>query len=82
MSGRNSQVARVIKIARWLENSKGGLTVVEIHKRLVQDFGEVSIRTIYRDLDAIDMAGIPLVQDSDADGVGRWSVFHVEKKCA
>ncbi len=82
MSGRNNQVARVIKIARWLQNSKDGLTVLEIQNRIIEDFGKVSIRTIYRDLDAIDMAGIPLVQDSDADGVSRWSVFHVEKICA
>jgi len=52
---RRDQVARQWRVIRAIEASPNGLTVAEIAKR--EDSG---IRTIYRDLEALQAAGFPL----------------------
>ena len=64
MKGRNSQVARIVKIIIWLENSKFGLTTKEIHDRLEEFSIKASLRTIYRDIEAIQQSGVPLVEEN------------------
>lgn len=64
MKGRNAQVARVVKIIIWLENSKYGLTTKEIHDRLEEFSIKASLRTIYRDIEAIQQSGVPLVEEN------------------
>ena len=74
MKGRNSQVARIVRIIMWLENSKFGLTTKEIHDRLSEFSIEASLRTVYRDIEAIQQSGIPLVEEvvTDLNQTKRW----------
>lgn len=74
MKGRNSQVARIVRIIMWLENSKFGLTTKEIHERLKEFSIEASLRTIYRDIEAIQQSGVPLAEDDviDLNQTTRW----------
>ena len=52
---RGDQLARQWRIIRAIEASPKGLTVTEIAQR-----EETGIRTIYRDLGALQAAGFPL----------------------
>jgi len=58
-SSRNLQVARVLTVVSLLSQSRNGMTTKEIHARVSEIF-PVSMRTIYRDLMAIEMAGYVL----------------------
>ena len=51
---RGDQLARQWRVIRAIESSPNGLTVAEIAKR-----EETGIRTIYRDLEALQPAGLP-----------------------
>ena len=51
---RGDQLARQWRIIRAIEASPNGLTVTEIAQR-----EETGIRTIYRDLEALQSAGFP-----------------------
>jgi hypothetical protein len=77
MRGRNFQVARVMRILAWLSHSQNGLTVSDIHFRLSDCGFGVSLRTIYRDLDAIQASGVPLIREvSTPDSLSqRWTIF-------
>jgi len=57
---RGSQLARQWKIIRLLESRKRGLTVTELSDEL-----ESPIRTIYRDLEALQGAGFPLYSEKN-----------------
>ena len=52
---RGDQLARQWRVIRAIEASTSGLTVAEIAER-----EETGIRTIYRDLEALQAAGFPL----------------------
>jgi predicted DNA-binding transcriptional regulator YafY len=52
---RGDQLARQWRIIRGIEASSSGLTVAEIAKR-----EETGLRSIYRDLEALQSAGFPL----------------------
>jgi Fe2+ or Zn2+ uptake regulation protein len=58
-SSRNLQVARVLTVVSLLSQNRNGMTTKEIHARVSEIF-PVSMRTIYRDLMAIEMAGYVL----------------------
>ena len=58
-TSRNLQVARVLTVVTLLRQSRQGMTTLEIHARVSETF-PVSMRTIYRDLEAIEMAGFVL----------------------
>ncbi|MBK9038936.1 MAG: hypothetical protein IPL83_07225 [Bdellovibrionales bacterium] len=82
MQKRNHQVARVIRILSWIEASSMGLTVQEVHGRL-RDFGyKTCIRTVYRDIEAIQEAGFPLIDEKESDNryLTRWRSFNFNKK--
>ena len=55
---RGSQIARQWKIIRFLEASHRGITASDLSERL-----EVPVRTVYRDLEAIQDAGFPIYTD-------------------
>lgn len=56
------KINRLLAIITILLNRKK-ISAVELSKRF-----EVSIRTIYRDIEAINMAGIPVVSQSGNNG--------------
>lgn len=78
MRGRNNQTSRIIKIISWIESSLIGLSVREIHERLTESGSRVSIRTIYRDLDAINLAGMPIIEEPNLE-VPKESKWRIEK---
>jgi predicted DNA-binding transcriptional regulator YafY len=63
---RGDQLARQWRIIRAIEASPTGLTVAEIAKR-----EETGIRTIYRDLEALQVAGFPLYNEK-VENANRW----------
>ncbi len=78
MSNRNNQVARIYIELQALQNSRGGLSTKDIHT-LVKDRFRVSMRTVYRDLMALEDAGFPLVpveNDSPAQTGVRWQLMN------
>ncbi|MFO7714373.1 helix-turn-helix transcriptional regulator [Desulfosarcina sp.] len=63
---RGDQLSRQWRILRQLEVSKYGLTANEI-----AEAGDVSLRTAYRDLGDLQLAGFPIFTER-ADKVTRW----------
>jgi hypothetical protein len=68
---RGDQLARQWRIIRAIETSPSGLTVSEIAKR-----EETGIRTIYRDLEALQVAGFPLYNER-VENANRCELFGV-----
>lgn len=66
---RGEQLARQWKILRLLESRKRGISVAEISCDL-----EVPVRTVYRDLEAIQEAGFPLYTDK-IEGRSYWKLM-------
>jgi predicted DNA-binding transcriptional regulator YafY len=64
---RGNQITRQWRILRLLEGSKSGLRAREIHEALG---GDVSERTVFRDLQHLQEAGFPLYEED-----GRWRVL-------
>src|SRR4030042_6330129 len=67
------QLARRGRIIRAIESSPTGLTVAEIAKR-----EETGIRTIYRDLEALQVAGFPLYNER-VENANRWAFIDTFK---
>lgn len=65
-AARNEQVVRILRILHQLDRL-GGRTIYE----LAEESGTTT-RTIRRDLEAIQEAGIPLVSDTGDDSKKRW----------
>jgi predicted DNA-binding transcriptional regulator YafY len=63
---RNEQVVRILRILHQLDRL-GGCTIYEL-----AEANGTTTRTIRRDLDALQEAGIPLVGDPGDDGKKRW----------
>jgi predicted DNA-binding transcriptional regulator YafY len=55
---RGSQLARQWKVLRLIESRRRGVTAFEIASRL-----DVGLRTVYRDLDAVQAAGFPIYNE-------------------
>jgi len=72
MSNRNSQVIRILRVIRILERNPQGITAENIHSSLRDDNIEVSIRSVYRDLEAIQQAHFPLTSENRDDGGHIW----------
>jgi len=64
---RGDQLARQWRIIRAIESSPTGLTVAEIAKR-----EETGIRAIYRDPEALQVAGFPLYNEK-VENANRWA---------
>ncbi|MGK5088739.1 WYL domain-containing transcriptional regulator [Bdellovibrionota bacterium FG-2] len=75
MSGRYSQLTRVFTILGRLEGAPHGLTAIEIHER-IQDQFKVDVRTVYRDLEALEMLGFTIFPDQTdrTERSARWKV--------
>jgi len=70
---RGDQLARQWRVIRSIEASTNGLTVAEIANRQ-----ETGIRTIYRDLEALQSAGFPLYTEK-VDKANRWAFVDTYK---
>jgi predicted DNA-binding transcriptional regulator YafY len=70
---RGDQLARQWRVIRAIEASPSGLTVAEIAKR-----EETGIRTIYRDLEALQAAGFPLYTEK-VERASRWAFVDTYK---
>ena len=70
---RGDQLARQLRVIRAIEASPNGLTVAEIAKR-----EETGIRTIYRDLEALQAAGFPLYTER-VEKANRWTFIDTFK---
>ena len=70
---RGDQLARQWRVIRAIEASPGGLTVTEIAER-----EETGIRTIYRDLEALQAAGFPLFTER-VERANRWAFIDTFK---
>ncbi len=70
-SERNRQVVRQWEVLRRLE--AGPATVDELAAGVGD--ARVTVRTIYRDLDALQAARFPLVNERHADGRVRWHLL-------
>jgi predicted DNA-binding transcriptional regulator YafY len=70
---RGDQLARQWRVIRAIEASPNGLTVAEIAKR-----EETGIRTIYRDLEALQAAGFPLYTEK-VERASRWAFVDTYK---
>lgn len=74
---RNRQVVRELQMLLILEQARIGATLAELADRF-----EVTERTIRRDLEALQAAGVPLVDDVDREGHRRWRVFDWRREAA
>jgi predicted DNA-binding transcriptional regulator YafY len=74
---RNVTLARVLGELRQLQNSRRGATLREL-----ADQASVSERTIRRDLEALQAAGVPQVDERGEDGRVRWRVLDWRKEAA
>ncbi|MGA2958025.1 MAG: transcriptional regulator [Thermodesulfobacteriota bacterium] len=70
---RGDQLVRQWRIIRAIEASSNGLTVTEIAQR-----EETGIRTIYRDLEALQAAGFPLYTEK-VERATRWAFIDTFK---
>jgi predicted DNA-binding transcriptional regulator YafY len=73
MSGRNAQVARIFAILDLLDGSPHGLSVSDIWTKVQTRGHEVGLRTVYRDLEALNRAGFPLFPEGDGEA-SRWKM--------
>ncbi|MBM4253687.1 MAG: hypothetical protein FJ146_17100 [Deltaproteobacteria bacterium] len=77
---RNKQISRIYNILIILEYAPHGLTVKALCNRLNSRGHEVGVRTVYRDLLALQAAGFPLSEHgTDADNATRWSLARKSK---
>ena len=71
---RGTQLARQLKIITLIESRKRGITVADLANEL-----EVPLRTVYRDLDAIQEGGFPLYTDREGKN-SYWKMMDTFKK--
>jgi predicted DNA-binding transcriptional regulator YafY len=70
---RGTQLARQWKVIRLIESRKRGITGAELASEL-----EVPLRTVYRDLDAIQEAGFPIYTDREGKN-SFWKILDTFK---
>jgi hypothetical protein len=60
--GRNQQLGRLLAVMRKIAGARAGLSVCEM-QALLEDAGfPVAKRTLYRDIEALELSGFPLVE--------------------
>jgi predicted DNA-binding transcriptional regulator YafY len=62
---RNETTSRVLRVIHILEVNPAGISARDIHTRLSDEGFLCTIRTLYRDLEAIQAAYFPIVQTGD-----------------
>lgn len=80
---RSEQTIRILSLIQAIGLSRSGLTIREMHSTLVDRGFEVSIRTVYRDFEAIVSLPLglqPEGSDTDyedfSDQNRRWKITH------
>jgi predicted DNA-binding transcriptional regulator YafY len=71
--GRNSQIERILNILRQLDRA-GGATLYE----LAETFG-TTVRTVRRDLAALETAGLPIEQEPGDERAKRWRIAYSDR---
>ncbi|MBN8542369.1 MAG: WYL domain-containing protein [Deltaproteobacteria bacterium] len=71
-ASRNGQVVRILHVIRVLERHPQGISAAYAHAVLVDEGFTEGIRTIYRDLAAIQEAHFPLESFDDDQGEKKW----------
>lgn len=66
---RGDQLGRQWRLLKRIETSPGGLTAAQL-----AEYEEVQLRTVYRDLDALQAAGFPLYTERE-DRTQRWRIM-------
>lgn len=79
MSGRNSQISRILTILDLLERNPLGFTIAEIWEKTTDRGHDSGKRTIYRDLEALSQAGFPLFPEGEGEATQRWRLEHNKK---
>jgi predicted DNA-binding transcriptional regulator YafY len=69
---RNSQVVRILRVIRVLEIYPQGISAEKIHQLLADEHIECDIRTVYRDLAAIQDSHFPVESFKNEEGENRW----------
>ncbi len=69
---------RLMRIIQILEGAPHGLSVQDLHKRLFSGEKGVSLRSIYRDLEALSSCGHPLVKDGGSGEDERGGLWRLE----
>ncbi|MBK7962451.1 MAG: transcriptional repressor [Bdellovibrionales bacterium] len=72
---RGDSAVRLLKVIMYLEHNPKGLTVKELHSRLVNDMIECSERTVYRILQVVERAHFPVYSEAQGDDLSsdrRW----------
>lgn len=75
-AGPMNQIERIIKILELL-SMKRKLSTDDLHRHFDK---QVSLRTVQRDIKAIEAAGIPLFMDKDSSGKNYWYFSRDYKK--
>jgi len=75
MSERERQLARVVELSMILDAKRQGATAKELAKTL-----GVNVRTVYRDLDALEKAGLALTKSKTADGTRHYVMEGARQK--
>ncbi|AZZ37463.1 hypothetical protein CIK05_11885 [Bdellovibrio sp. qaytius] len=69
---RNNQITRILRVIHHLEVNPRGLTAKQIKEFLRDDGYEITVDTIYRDLKALQGAGIPIT--NEGENAGQWKL--------
>jgi predicted DNA-binding transcriptional regulator YafY len=64
---RGDTASRIIRVIYLLEKNPAGFTLAQLHSQLVQDGYECSRRTVYRDLEVIESAYFPIVNEDEGE---------------
>jgi len=75
---RGDTAARLIRVIAILEAHPRGLSIRELHERIKNDGFDCSPRTIYRDLDVIQKAYFPIVNEGSGDE-SKWKLNSLAK---
>jgi predicted DNA-binding transcriptional regulator YafY len=68
---RNDQVSRILRVITQLELNPDGISVRDLHQRLMDEGFRCSMRTVYRDLEAVQAAHFPVTNEGEGEN-GRW----------
>lgn len=72
MQGRNKQLARLLRVMTLLDRSRRGMKVEDIRRALESRGWKVGLRTVYRDLQALQESGLPIETEPTAEKGARW----------
>lgn len=70
---RHEMTLRIFRILHYLETTRQGLMVSEIHQRLNDDGFSVDKRTVHRDIELLEQAHIPLDKEGSPPE-SRWRI--------